>query len=262
MERTLTVLIIEDDTAICQRLAAEIEETRDITLVNITNSSLEALELVKEQLPDAIILDLDLGSGCGNGFEFLQEVKKIPLSIAPYILVTTSFSSSNAQNFAKDLGADFIFFKHQADYTEKKAVAFLEMMRPLILKSQHPNNLSTALSETPAQKNQRIRRLITTELDYVGINPKSVGYQYLIDAILIAINDAQPNIATAVSQIHKKTPASVERGIQNAISRAWHTMDINELSLHYTAKINPDRGMPTLTEFIYYYANKIKNMCK
>lgn len=260
MERTLTVLIIEDDTDICQRLAAEIEETRDITLVNITNSSLEALELVKEQLPDAIILDLDLGSGCGNGFEFLQEVKKIPLSIAPYILVTTSFSSSNAQNFAKDLGADFIFFKHQTDYTEKKAVAFLEMMRPLILKSQHPNNLSTALSETPAQKNQRIRRLITTELDYVGINPKSVGYQYLIDAILIAINDAQPNIPTAVSQIHKKTPASVERGIQNAISRAWHTMDIKKLSLHYTAKINPDRGMPTLTEFIYYYANKIKNM--
>lgn len=261
MERALTILIIEDDDAICQRLATEIEETQDITLMGITNSSLEALELVKEQLPDAIILDLDLGSGRGNGFEFLQGVKKIPLSIAPYILVTTSFSSSKAQNFAKDLGADFIFFKHQTDYTEKKAVAFLEMMRPLILKNQHPNSLSTTLSETPAQKNQRIRRLITTELDYVGIKQKSVGYQYLIDAILIAINNAQPNIPAAVSQIYSKTPTSVERGMQNAISRAWHTMNMNELALHYTAKINPDRGMPTLSEFIFYYANKIKNMC-
>lgn len=261
MECALTVLIVEDDTTICQRLVTEMEKTQYITLVNITNSSSEALKLVKEQVPDAIILELDLSNGYGNGFEFLQEIKTIPLSIVPYILVTTSFSSSNARNFAKDLGADFIFFKHQIDYTEKKAVAFLEMMRPLILKNQHPNNLSTALSETPAQKDQRIRRLITTELDYVGINPKSVGYQYLIDSILITINDPQPNIPATVSQIHTKTPASVERGMQNAISRAWHTTDINELSLHYTAKINPDRGMPTLTEFIYYYANKIKNMC-
>lgn len=261
MERPLTILLVEDDTGICQRFAAEIEETENITLAGITNSSIEAIKLVQESLPDAVILDLDLSGGCGNGLEFLHQIKEISLSIVPYILVTTNISSSNTQNFVKELGADFIFLKHQTDYTEKKAVAFLEMMRPLILGNQHPNKLSTALSETPAQKKQRLRKLITVELDLVGINPKSVGYQYLIDAILIAINDAQPNIPAVVSRMHKKTPASVERGMQNAISRAWHTMDINDLLLHYTAKINPDRGMPTLTEFIYYYANKLKNQC-
>ena len=47
--------------------------------------------------------------------------------------------------------------------------------------------------------------------------------------------------------------------MQNAITRAWRSSPIDELLLHYTAKISQERGSPTLTEFIYYYANKIKN---
>ena len=47
--------------------------------------------------------------------------------------------------------------------------------------------------------------------------------------------------------------------MQNAIKSAWRTNDIDDLLTYYTAKINPNRGVPTLTEFIYYYANQITN---
>lgn len=33
---------------------------------------------------------------------------------------------------------------------------------------------------------------------------------------------------------------------------------IEDLTTYYTAKINYETGIPTPTEFIYYYANKIK----
>ena len=59
--------------------------------------------------------------------------------------------------------------------------------------------------------------------------------------------------------MHRKTENSVERAMQNAIDRTWKTTDINVLLKHYTAKINPDRGAPTITEFIHYYAQQIKN---
>uniref|UniRef100_UPI00386E0013 sporulation initiation factor Spo0A C-terminal domain-containing protein n=1 Tax=Faecalibacillus faecis TaxID=1982628 RepID=UPI00386E0013 len=225
-----------------------------------TNDSLQAIKLVEEYIPDVVILDLDLSNGRGNGLEFLKNLKDLSFSAKPYVLVTTNISSSTTQNFTKDLGADFIFYKHQKDYSEKKAIDFLKMMQPLFFNNQRQDDLSDNSIKTPAQTNQRLRRLISIELDSVGINPKSVGYKYLIEAILIAITDMQSNIPTLVANRYGKTPASVERGMQNAISRAWRTTDIDELLCHYTAKIDPNRGIPTLTEFIYYYANKVENM--
>ena len=49
-----------------------------------------------------------------------------------------------------------------------------------------------------------------------------------------------------------------ERAMQNAIHRAWKKADIEDLLKHYTAKVNSEKGCPTITEFICYYANKLK----
>jgi hypothetical protein len=78
-------------------------------------------------------------------------------------------------------------------------------------------------------------------------------------AIQIAIIESRPNICTTLGNKYSKTESSIERAIQNAINRAWKNTDIDDLLLHYTAKINSDKGVPTVTEFIYYYANKIKD---
>lgn len=259
MERPLTILLVEDEQSVCQRFKDEIDETDEMTLISITNNSYRALELVRDYTPDVVILDLELHYGQGNGLEFLQELKKVPPVILPFLLVTTNNSSPTTYRFARELGVDFIMYKHQEDYSEKKVIDFLKMMRETIqtnLKKQYPLHTD---SETPVQRKQRLRRIISTELDHVGISPKSVGYKYLIDAILLSIEEPQPNLSTVISKKYKKTATSVERGMQNAINRAWCTADIDDLLLHYTAKINSSKGVPTLTEFIYFYANKIKN---
>ena len=259
MERSLNILLVEDEPAVCQKLRTKIAETVNINLIDITNNSYHALELTKETCPDVVILDLELHLGKGNGLYFLKELKTLELPISPYILVVTNNSSPTTYQLARELGADFIMYKHQKDYSEKKVIEFLEMMYSVIQANPNASNSLYATSETPAQKNQRLRRIISTELNYVGINPKSVGFQYLTDAILMAIDEMPPNIATIISKKYKKTPSSVERGMQNAINYAWRTADINDLLLHYTAKINSSKGVPTITEFICYYANKIRN---
>lgn len=57
----------------------------------------------------------------------------------------------------------------------------------------------------------------------------------------------------------QKSTASVERAMQNAINRAWSNGNPEDLARNYTAVINYERGVPTLTEFIYHYASKFKN---
>jgi hypothetical protein len=60
-----------------------------------------------------------------------------------------------------------------------------------------------------------------------------------------------------IAKSYSVSTPSVERAMQGAINRAWNTTDTETLEKQYTAYINPDRGHPTATEFIFYYADKV-----
>ena len=97
------------------------------------------------------------------------------------------------------------------------------------------------------------------EENTIGISSKAKGYQYLIDAIELIIKEPRQCLCRIIGEKYSKSDVSVERAMQNAINRAWKTNDIDVLLCHFTAKINSEKGVPTITEFVYYYANKIKN---
>lgn len=255
----LHVLLVEDEQNVCQNFKNEINEREDIILVGVTNDSYQALEFVKNDVPDAVILDLELHFGSGNGLIFLKELKELSLTLSPYILITTNNSSPITYQYARETGADFIMYKHQSDYSEKKVIEFLCTMSSVIHSNRKLKNPLHATTETLTQKRQRFKRIISKELDNVGINPKTIGYQYLIDAILILMEEATANFISIIADSYNKSYKSVEHGMKNAINRAWNTMDIDELLSHYTAKITSTKGVPTITEFVRYYANKIKN---
>ena len=52
--------------------------------------------------------------------------------------------------------------------------------------------------------------------------------------------------------------SSISRAMQTAINNAWRSTSIDDLMMHYKARINYETGVPTPTEFIYYYKDKIK----
>lgn len=260
MEEKLEILLVEDDPEACRELTEQILDTDDMLLIGVTNNAYKAIELIKDNLPDALILDLELHQGAGNGLYVLQELQALSLPKHPYILITTNNSSTTTYELARKLGADFIMSKHQEAYSTKSVLDFLRITRPVILHSHKRINAdSPSAQETVEQQNRRIRRRISTELNYVGINPKSVGYNYLIDAISIMMKQPTQNLCTVIAKDYGKTEASIERAMQNAINRAWKTSNINDLLCHYTARINSAKGSPTITEFICYYANKLRN---
>jgi DNA-binding NarL/FixJ family response regulator len=258
MEKILSILLVEDDQAACRDFIDYVEELDDISLIGVTNNSSKALEYIKDYLPDAVILDLELHHGSGNGLLVLKELKLMLLDKLPYVLVTTNNSSFITYETARHMGADFIMSKHQADYSTKNVIDFLNMMKPIIHSRNQTASKEHATTESPEQRNRRIVLRISTELNNVGISPKAVGYQYLVDAIQLVVRQPMQNLCNTIGQKYGKTESSVERAMQNAINKAWRTSDIDDLLHYYTARVSSDKGMPTLTEFIYYYANKIK----
>lgn len=258
MDRELNILLIEDDPAERQSLIDCIDSSESITLAAATDNANEALEYVLEYLPHAIILDLELHLGSGNGIAFLQQLSNSSLDISPYILVNTNNTSQVTYDLVRQLGADFIFSKHQSDYSAENVISFLLAINESIFQKFQKKISPQSTPESPSQKKKRLLKRIHAELNLVGVNPKSVGYNYLADAIQFVLDGVERNYCIVIAEKYAKSNASIERAMQNAINRAWRTSDIDTLCKHYTAHLSPDRGVPTQTEFIHYYANIIR----
>ncbi len=259
MTTALSIFIIEDDPIACKELTDCIEDAEDFVLLGSTNNSDIAIKYMKDYMPDIIILDLELHNGSGSGFFVLQALKQEEQQFKPYVLITTNNSSPITFDSTRQLGADFIMTKHQKDYSAKNVIDFLKIIRPTLLNNKNALASIHATTENPFVRNKRIIRRIGTELDHIGISPKAVGYQYLTEAIQLVLDNQKQNLCGSIATKYRKTEASVERAIQNAINRAWKTADIDDLANNYTARINPEKGVPTVNELVFFYANKIKN---
>lgn len=256
MADILSVLLVEDDPVACEAFVSLFDQNDAFRLVDVTNNSFKAVEIARDCLPDIVILDLELHQGRGTGLLFLRDLKQEVLSKQPYILVTTNNTSTTTYDYVRQMGVDFIMSKHQEDYSVKGAVEFLAMMKDIILDKSRQACLEPMT--TPEQRNKRLMQRIASELNLIGVSPKAIGYRYLQEAILLAVQGEKGNLSSKVGQKLGKTTSSVERAMQNAINRAWSATDPEDLLVHYTARISSDRGVPTLTEFIYFYANKLK----
>ena len=258
MKVKLELLIVEDDTQVYKDYVSIIENSEDMVLVGYTNSAKTAVAYAKDYLPDVIILELELHQGCGSGLNVLADLKNMSLSKTPYILITTNNSSQITYETARELGADYIMSKHQNDYSAQSVIDFLRIIAPTLMAKRKSSD-EEVVAETPMHTQKRIVRRIMAELNCVCINPKDVGYQYLVDAIEITMNQRTVNINSVISQRYGKTEISVSRAMQRAIERGWKKANVEDLSKHYTAKINSEKGVPTITEFVCYYANLLNN---
>lgn len=253
----LNLLIVEDDINTINEYKASIRNFDNFYLVGTTNNSSEAVNMVKEYCPHAVILDLELHLGSGNGLIFLKQLSELALPYKPFILVVTNNISNVTHSISRNLGADFVITKNQNDFSCKMVLEFLSSIAQSTINS-NLNSSSAAQAAADISNRETLRDKISTELDLIGISSKLKGRQYLADAIEITYNQRVSNLCSIIAKKYSKTDASVERAMQTAINHAWRNTDIESLERYYTTYINPQKGVPTVMEFIYYYSAKIK----
>ena len=260
--KPLSLLLIEDDVAECVKFKDCANRRNDITFVGMTGSSFEGLDLVKNHLPEGVILDLELHNGKGSGLQFLEAVKEAKLSLRPLIIVTTNVMSGIVYNSVHVSGADLIFYKGQADYSPDMVVNSILALRKSV-HSVKSDGLPVDMQsiEAPEERRLRIMDRIDTELDLIGVGAHLKGRKYLQEAIyflLSADTDSSDSVIMQLSIDHKHAYSSIARAMQTAINAAWQSSSIEDLQVHYTARINYRTGVPSPTEFIYFYASKIR----
>lgn len=257
--RPMTVLLIEDDEFECQRFKTYVETIDNVKLVGITNSSDEGIELYKSFLPEAIVLDIELHKGQGSGIKFIEKLKENMLAFRPIIVVTTNAVSSILYDKLHEDGADLIFYKKQVDYSPKLIVSSVLSLRKTLHKFNTSDRNLEKVQESPIEYETKISNKINTELDLIGISSHLKGRKYIHDAIMYLIkeNNSDETVFNYLAKMHKKSASSISRVMQTAINYAWRNSAPEDLEMYYLAKVNYNTGVPSPTELVYYYKDKI-----
>lgn len=117
----------------------------------------------------------------------------------------------------------------------------------------------------PQPVSQDCDELTVTEiLHQVGVPAHIKGYQFLRDAILLAVSDhdyinaVTKRLYPEIAKRNATTASRVERAIRHAIEVAWDRGDVDTLNSYFGYTIHNLRGKPTNSEFIAMISDKIR----
>lgn len=120
----LRVFVVEDAIAFRERLADFLEEPGRIEMVGFADTEDEAVQYLRAEHPDVVIVDLHLKSG--NGIGVIAAVRALQPEPPPTIVVLTNYAFPEFELACRTRGANYFFDKS----TQFGAVkALLETLR-------------------------------------------------------------------------------------------------------------------------------------
>lgn len=109
-----------------------------------------------------------------------------------------------------------------------------------------------------------LEREVTEMIHEIGVPAHIKGYQYLREAIMVSVEDAEMlNSITkllypSIAKKFQTTPSRVERAIRHAIEVAWSRGRMETLDALFGYTVNHGKGKPTNSEFIALIADRIR----
>ncbi|MBQ7973248.1 MAG: sporulation initiation factor Spo0A C-terminal domain-containing protein [Lachnospiraceae bacterium] len=109
-----------------------------------------------------------------------------------------------------------------------------------------------------------LEREVTDMIHEIGVPAHIKGYQYLREAIMVSVEDAEMlNSITkllypSIAKKFQTTSSRVERAIRHAIEVAWSRGRMETLDALFGYTVNHGKGKPTNSEFIALIADRIR----
>ncbi|MBO5034395.1 MAG: sporulation transcription factor Spo0A [Oscillospiraceae bacterium] len=240
--------MVADASEEFRRLLVEtINGETDLTVVDDTGDGAALVELCRQKPCDIVVMDLVLSTM--DGVEVLTQLSE--LMPRPKVLVLSSFASGSVAELTAAKGADYFMLK------PCRTAAVVERMRQMVMPAA-----------VPGQEGERtggsLESTVTSIIHEIGVPAHIKGYQYLREAILIAVEDMDViNAVTKVlyPEVAKRfgtTASRVERAIRHAIEVAWDRGDLETLQRYFGYTVSNAKGKPTNSEFIAMIADKLQ----
>ena len=251
MDTRLSVLIADGNEDFSEHLKETIQNG-GYEVTGIAGDGLQAVELLEKLQPDVLILDLTLSKLDGMGvLKAIGTMQK-----KPAVLVTGNFITEYISAMLGSYGVQYFMLK---PYNFRVLIERLGEIR---------DSLAAKNGQKPVRDNANIEAMVTSIIHEIGVPAHIKGYQYLREAIMIAVDDMDViNAITKVlyPQVAKTfgtTPSRVERAIRHAIEVAWDRGDLETLQRFFGYTVSNTKGKPTNSEFIALIADRLQLQLK
>ena len=251
MDNLTTVFIADNGEDFSAGLTAALNRNGGFRIVGTATDGEAAIALIKERAPQILVLDLMLPKQ--DGISVLKAISTMEKK--PLVLAISGFITDYVASAAANLGVRYLMLK-PCDMTA--VVDRLEELRGGELQKNAPQKTDKNSIET----------MVTGIIHEIGVPAHIKGYQYLREAIIIAVNDM--DVINAITKVlypqvaktFQTTPSRVERAIRHAIEVAWDRGDLDTLQRFFGYTVSNTKGKPTNSEFIALIADKLQLQLK
>ena len=252
MEKMYRVLLANGSDEFSEKLAVALKQTSRYAVVGTATDGVRAISLLRETKPEFLVVDLMLQQAAG------MSVLKAAAGLEkkPVMLVLVEFVTEYVSSMFMNLGVQYIMLK---PCTARAIIERMDEIRESLTQRRAPAARS---------REANVEAMVTSVIHEIGVPAHIKGYQYLREAIMIAVNDMDViNAITKVlyPQVAKTfatTPSRVERAIRHAIEVAWDRGDLETLQRFFGYTVSNTKGKPTNSEFIALIADKLQLQLK
>ncbi len=255
MKDTIRVLLTDDDASFTDMLENTLRNTPDFSVVGTARDGGEAIQMTEALQPDLVLMDIVMPKM--DGISALCEIKRMPVPVRPHVVMVSAAMQDTTMRMCATAGADFCMLKPVDPST------LAERLRA-VCKPAMPLSSAAREEATPEEKKRSIERSVTDTIHSVGIPANIKGYQYLRDAIIMSIDNAEligaitKQLYPKVAGRHNTSPSRVERAIRHAIEVACMRGNDEVLYRLFGYTVNNNKGKPTNSEFIALIADKLR----
>ncbi len=247
MEQKIRVLVADSDKEYAVALQEAFVKNPALELVGSAVNGRQALELAEQLHPDLLLLDLVLPEV--DGLTVIQRLQNSGIGI----VVLSAFASDDSNAVCAQLNVRYVM---------RKPIELDVLMDRL----QHSKRAAALPAAEDSELALEIK--VTEVIHQIGVPAHIKGYQYLRDAIMMAVHDMESVGAItkilypSIAKKYHTTSSRVERAIRHAIEVAWDRGDLETLQSYFGYTVSGIKGKPTNSEFISMIADRLRLQMK
>lgn len=269
-QRSINVLIADDNKEFCNILSDYFLSQKDINVVGVAKDGVEVLELIEQTNPDLVVLDIIMPHLDGLGV--LERLNTMNLNPMPRIIILSAVGQDKITQRAISLGADYYVVKpFDMDVLSNRirdmfnnSISSDSVRKASV--SSTTSSSSSMMDVRPKSNNgsMDLESEITNIIHEIGVPAHIKGYMYLREAITLVVNDIEllsavtKELYPAIAKKYNTTASRVERAIRHAIEVAWSRGQVDTINKLFGYTIHNEKGKPTNSEFIAMVADKLR----
>lgn len=275
MEKTKLRIIIADNNLQDRESKQKTMVDKGMNVVLSTGNGSKALEAIRCEKPDVVVMDMILPGIDGIGI--LEEVNNWnSMEKKPIFIIETALRMENLVEEAIQAGADYYMMKPISNtMLMKRIVQLVERSQDekkgdvsLHMNEKVPTEIIKEKTRVTSSEGYSfsgdLEMDITNILLEIGIPAHIKGYQYIREGIIMSFYDRNmlhyitKFLYPSIAKKYKTTSSSVERTIRHAIEVAWRRGNIETLEEVFGNTICAGKGKPTNSEFMALLTDRLR----